>query len=233
MSGESRWEDNLHHEVSFWKKWLTHPDFELSREKRISSESENLKGLVHLAKNRGSLKSDGKDLIRVLDVGSGPFSALGRSVEKIELVCVDALAEHYNELLKDNGFNEFANIIELKGEELGKKFPPNAFDLVYCSNALDHFDSPELAFREMYNVCAINGAIVITSIENEGERENYSGLHQWNLRANDDGFWLASRSNTINLLDKIGSEFFYSWQYTSKSADMNIFRAIIEKKNLK
>ena len=45
---------------------------------------------------------------------------------------------------------------------------------------------------------------MIKSIENEGQRENYCGMHQWNLRADDSGLWLSSRaSEDINLFDLV------------------------------
>ncbi|BBF93791.1 class I SAM-dependent methyltransferase [Blastochloris tepida] len=220
------WAQNIESEISHWRNWLTDPKMEESRKRRISStEKLSSRTLELIGKPLGSK-------IRILDVGSGPISTIGRSAPgyDVELVCTDALADHYNKLLKDSNLMHLPSIFPVKGEDLESNFGRNAFDLVNCANALDHFEDPALAFVNMYNVCAEGGVITVLSIENEGEREGYRGLHQWNLRANDDGLWLSTKLRTENIINRIPRTAIYSWKYVDHGQkNFNIFLISIKK----
>jgi hypothetical protein len=81
----------------------------------------------------------------------------------------------------------------------------------------------------MYKVCKVGGVVVILSVENEGEREKYHGLHQWNLRADDSGLWLSDRKSKENLLDLVpGAAYTWSYQDHGPTA-YKVFRAIVKK----
>ena len=72
-------------------------------------------------------------------------------------------------------------------ETLTDSFPEQSFDLIYCRNALDHSRDPLLGIRQMVKVCKVDGCCWLCHSTNEGEKQRYRGLHQWNVRPCDDG----------------------------------------------
>jgi SAM-dependent methyltransferase len=84
-------------------------------------------------------------------------------------------------------------------EELLLFFPTERFDLVHCRNALDHAADPLLGIRQMLAVTRLGGAVALDHFPNEGEREGYSGFHQWNLDLRDGRFVLWTPAETIDV----------------------------------
>lgn len=120
---------------------------------------------------------------KFIDVGSGPFSRCGVKTDVVELdaVSVDPLAYAYNELKQkyniDNGIKLENGFVEL----LDKKYAANTFDMVHMSNSLDHCFSAIDGIYQLINICKVGGKIILRHAENEAERADYQGLHQWNL----------------------------------------------------
>jgi SAM-dependent methyltransferase len=174
------------------------------------------------------------EVLRVLDVGSGPLSTLRTRApgNPVELVCVDALALEYNALLDEFGYDECPRIVPGVGERLFERFGAGAFHLVHIANALDHCEDPATALVEMFQVCRTGGRIWVISIENEGEREGYAGLHQWNLVATDGGLRLWNARTNRNLLDLLPGPYAFTWHYVHEEPAMRVFLATIQKKSL-
>ena len=122
-------------------------------------------------------------LPRVLDAGSGPLSMLvyGSVHGLFELTCADPLATEYAALLTKYGYPSRSRLVECRGEELSGVFGPEAFDLVWIHNALDHSQSPRDVFVEMTRVLAPGGYLIVQSWAREGRTEGYVGLHQHDL----------------------------------------------------
>jgi SAM-dependent methyltransferase len=168
------WENNLPEEIAFWKEWLNN-DKSINKERiELINKSFPYSYLFNKSSN---------STLKVLDVGSGPVTTLGTLIPEgtIELTACDPLAEEYNSMLRAIGLAQRANIQKVAGEDLSKVFEKNSFDLVHSANALDHSYDPLLCIQNMLEVCKPGGWVVIIIIENEGERENYHGLHQWNF----------------------------------------------------
>jgi len=220
------WSEKLGSEAGFWRRWFTEARFQPNRERRLGKSNQLSAHLVKLA----NVPAGGP--IRILDVGSGPISTVGTECagHAVELTCVDALADEYNQLLVECGHAQLPRIRPGKGEQVEEMFGSESFDLVICANALDHFESPVEAFVAMFEVCRTGGAIVVTSVRNEGERQNYSGLHQWNLDADDKGFWLWNRKMRHDLVSSVPRSAKFSWQGTNSGrANMETFRVVITK----
>jgi SAM-dependent methyltransferase len=220
MSSSSIWHDNLDEEVGFWRRWLTEDEFRETREQRFEhTRSLNPWYLQLVGAKPG-------DKLRIIDVGSGPVSTIGRRApnNEVELICADALGERYNALLDELGFKDLARIEPIKGEDLTEHFGVGTFDIVNCANALDHFDNPAIAFRNMYDLCRPGGVFHLLSIENEGEREQYQGLHQWNLRADNDGVWLWNKHHNQNLLELVPGHAGYTWRYAEQTPHFKVFQ---------
>jgi len=110
---------------------------------------------------------------RVLDVGCGLTSVLRclpapPSEQSWRRVGVDPLAEHYRHLLP---WPESIQLLTAPAASL--PFPDASFDLVCCSNALDHMPDPAQALQEMQRVLTPNGHLLVT-VELFGEAETPS-----------------------------------------------------------
>lgn len=126
-------------------------------------------------------------IVRVLDVGSGPLSQVGTASDRyrIEITAVDPLAHTYRKELA----LEQRGVVTRRGtgETLIHDFPPRVFDLVFCRNALDHTSEPLLAIRQMVRVCKAAGAVFLSHSTDEGRKQRYRGLHQWDFSPREDG----------------------------------------------
>ncbi|WP_027180103.1 class I SAM-dependent methyltransferase [Maridesulfovibrio bastinii] len=118
----------------------------------------------------------------ILDVGAGPHTVIGLAglKEKIKIVAIDPLADVYNEIL--SAFNIVPAIMTQQGiaEELDLD-NLGQFDLVYSRNAIDHSYNPIKAIENMLLATKKTGTLFIEGAVNEGKRQNYHGLHQWNF----------------------------------------------------
>ena len=87
---------NLDDEATFWRSWFVAGEFADDRALRRKMASEG----VFPGGFAEALGLAPGDLLRILDVGSGPISTLptGAPDNPVELVCADALADVYNEL---------------------------------------------------------------------------------------------------------------------------------------
>jgi SAM-dependent methyltransferase len=218
----SVWADNLSTEAKFWDGWLSDPARAESRNSRIEAlgKPSSFVRMVSVSP---------EETIMIIDVGCGPISTIGNGSisNPVEVVYADALGDEYNAILDKHGFEALPRIRAIRGEDLETTFGRQSFHAVNCANALDHFDDPRLAFINFYEVCKIGGVIHLVSYENEGVREGYSGLHQWNLRADDKGLWLGTKDGPEqNLLDLIGP---VSYQWSYRSQDPPVFSCLMVK----
>jgi len=220
------WSANIDQEVAFWEGVI----------RRVAADGSGADG--PLVQNYSWLRSvldpapAEDETLRLLDVGSGPFSTLGqiKPGDRVEIVRTDALGDVYNRLLDKHGLAGFPHVQATKGEDLSHEFGREAFHFVNCANALDHFEEPARSFLEMLRVCKPGGIVRIISIEDEGEREAYAGLHQWNLQASDDGLWLWNRETRTNLISLCHPAVAYDWRYVDHGqTGFNIFEATVRK----
>jgi SAM-dependent methyltransferase len=121
--------------------------------------------------------------VRIIDVGSGPLTRVGRIWEgrKIEITAVDPLAEEYQKILTELDIKVPAIPIRAEGERLREQFPEDGFDLAYASNCLDHSYDPIAAIKEMVAVVKRSAHVFLWHFANAGLHERYQGLHQWNF----------------------------------------------------
>lgn len=147
---------------------------------------------------------------KFIDVGSGPFSRCGTITDKVLLnaISVDPLAYAYR-ILKDrygieNGIKLESGFVEL----LDKTFEANTFDMVHMSNSLDHSFSAVDGIYKLLNICKIGGKVILRHAENEAERAQYGGLHQWNLSlCNKENSFIIWRQNERYDICKIFKEY--------------------------
>ncbi len=142
------------------------------------------------------------DSYDLLDVGSGPLTSLGKTMpnKTIRMRAVDPLAPEYDRMLNAQNLTPPVRTEECKGEELSSKFEAASFDLVYARNCMDHSIDPVQAFREMLAVTKPGGVVLLEHWPNEGQTEEYRGLHQWNFDCQDAEFvvWNPKRRQVVS-----------------------------------
>jgi SAM-dependent methyltransferase len=140
------------------------------------------------------LESQSISECRVLDVGAGPLTSIGKTWKglSIELTAVDPLAKEYTRLLQEHRVSPPVKTIEGHAETLDRQFPAGYFHLICSDNSLDHCFDPMRALGAMVEILAPGGCICLQHYINEGKEEGYDGFHQWNFFEESGRFWIAN-----------------------------------------
>jgi SAM-dependent methyltransferase len=153
--------------------------------------------------------SDSKPL-RILEVGAGPITVMGlvHPDRELEITPTDLLAEQYDRLLKRRGIEPPVRTIYANAEQLAGQFGASRFDLVFASNCIDHTERPLTAIREMLAVTKPGGYVLMYHEPNEGQHQDYAGLHQWNLAEREGHFvvWNRSESHDVTKMLQPGCD---------------------------
>jgi 2-polyprenyl-3-methyl-5-hydroxy-6-metoxy-1,4-benzoquinol methylase len=190
------WNKALPDELRFWDNWLQtkgseYPgDFDF----RMDPNSEVQPFVAQYLKSRDD---------RILDVGSGPLTILGKNFngKKLNIDACDALAKEYIELLEKYYIEPLIKTQYGMVESVHICFDYSYYDIVYAQNCIDHCLSPDRAILSMLQVCKPGGKILLVHEINEAENEHYSGLHQWNFYSVDGLFYISGREFAICIND--------------------------------
>jgi SAM-dependent methyltransferase len=146
------------------------------------------------------LRVDELSRARILDVGSGPVSRLGKIHNgiRLDITACDPLADHYTQILAKYGVTPSIPTVKAFVEDLSAYFDKNSFDLVVCTNALDHSIEPIRGIAQMLEVVKIGGTVLLEHLVNEAEAEGYEGFHQWNFDLQHDHFIIWNRNIRID-----------------------------------
>jgi SAM-dependent methyltransferase len=183
-----RWETGLDEETEFWFRWLRDrgapwtDDFELRTDPDAQLQP-------HIARH---LVGPPREGVRILDVGSGPLTVLGKHWEghRLDITAVDPLAERYAELFERTGIHPTVTPVTGEAEHVASMFEPGSFDLVYAQNCIDHGYDPLRSIGEMLTLVTPGCVLLLEHAIDEGEYMKYAGPHQWNFRAEDGRFVL-------------------------------------------
>ena len=191
-------------EVEFWRKWLTTKGMFWPEDYRARFDPGRvLDG--HLAPYVDRV--DG-DHVRILDVGSGPLTKLGKThpSKRLEITATDLLANDYDRLLAELGVVPPVRTVHADAERLVDRFGACAFDVVHAQNCIDHTADPHRAIDQMVAVTRPGGYVVMYHAENEGKREQYNQLHQWNFTCEDGAFVIRDRmERTVNVTERLAA----------------------------
>jgi SAM-dependent methyltransferase len=181
-SMDSIWRRGLPLEVEFWEEYIrtrggAFPD---DYRERLDPASAITDELVLDAVARSS-----SNPIRILDVGAGPLTAIGKRdardpERKIEVVAIDPLAREYQRILDKFGLTAPVRTMPCRGEDVAAQFGPDTFDIAYARNAVDHAADAMRIIEGMVEVVRPGGTVVLRHYRREAEEMGYEQLHQWN-----------------------------------------------------
>lgn len=188
MSDFRDWEKGMEPEIKFWREWFPR------------------KGLIYqgdgpLDKLFDFMIGDKKE-VKIANLGAGAINLIGNKKDgvKVTIIASDILADEFNKIREELGIK---SPIPIEKQDMAHlTYKDEEFDIVYCTNALDHCIDPYGALHEMVRVCNPGGWIYLWHHAHEGKRLGYSGLHRWNLDVTDDGdceFWTRHRKETFLL----------------------------------
>jgi len=163
------WSRRTSREIGFWRYWITQHHEEALKSRFLRPDI----GIF--------IKSDCQRPL-VANVGSGPANLIGDAWPncKLTVVSSDLLATFYMALWREAGHGATESGVDLQ-DMANLSYPDGHFDIVFCSNALDHSPDPFSSIRECVRVCKPGGVVYFRHFRDAGESANYSGLHQWNL----------------------------------------------------
>jgi len=181
----------LQQEIQFWRDWFVSGGLQWPEDFRQRFEP-GLPIQRHIATYIDQLNTP---CVQILDVGSGPLTRLGRKhpTKQLAITATDLQAHEYDRLLAELGIEPPIRTIYADAERLLEQFGPDAFDIVHGENCIDHTAHPLRAIEQMVAVCKPRGLVILYHAENEGQREQYHQLHQWDFTCEDGAFVIRDR----------------------------------------
>jgi len=136
-----------------------------------------------------------KTSLKILDVGAGPVSKVGKVYNgyPIELVPIDPMASRYQEILTSINLKPKFWTKPGNGESLSQQFVKDSFDMIHARNSIDHTLNPLKVIKEALHVLKPEHFFYMNHYRNEGSAANYYGLHQWNFDIEDGSFVIKNR----------------------------------------
>lgn len=199
------WNDRLPEEITFWRYWLrqSDPAFRADFAERMTPDRPMP---PYIGKILDAMGPNGQDEYRVLDVGSGPLTALGsrHGARRVRVIPVDPLADYYDELLEEAGVVPLVRATWCHGELLRERFPAASFEMTYAQNSLDHSYDPLAVIRQMVDLTKPGGTVLLEHARNEGETREYKGLHQWNFDLEGERAFLWNARQRVCLNEVLG-----------------------------
>lgn len=198
------WSAAVDHELSFWDHWFATRGREWPDDYRARLDPDSPLSAYH----RGFIDHLPHAKIRILDVGAGPLTLLGKThpSKALEIVAVDALAERYDALIEKYGVKPPVRTIAGHAESLTRQFADSSFDLVTANNCIDHCYDPVLAVRQMVRVVKPGCIVALDHAENEADNEHHIGMHQWNFTIEKGHFIIRGRDTTTDVSEAIAGE---------------------------
>jgi SAM-dependent methyltransferase len=170
----------LAQEAQFWRDWFATRGLEWPDEYRSRTDPE---AEVEDPLLRNVLDAYSQQTVSILDVGAGPITSVGFRYpgKQLLITAVDPLADEYDRILREHDLIPGVRTQALRGEDLPARFGPDAFDVAFARNALDHAVDPLPIIDNMVTVVRAGGHVLLRHAANEAITERYKQLHQWNF----------------------------------------------------
>ena len=197
--GRFIWKLSLPSETSFWEEYLATRGKSCGAMEefnfRTSPDAELQPWLKEWMKCPAGAE------VRVLDVGAGPLTWVGKkwSGHKVVIDAIDPLAEAYGQMLRRQGIQPPVATQPGDGEKVVQLFGREVFDLTFARNSLDHSYDAIQAVTSMIEATKPGGIIFLWHNQNEAERLCYQGLHQWNFRLDRTELLVWKGDKTLNV----------------------------------
>ncbi|MCB9170917.1 MAG: class I SAM-dependent methyltransferase [Flavobacteriales bacterium] len=163
-----------------------------------------------LQKELADLLTDVRDpVVRLLDVGAGPFSRMGKTLagHTVELTAVDPLTTAYARLYEKHNVFPPVRPMEGRGEDLRSLFPADHFHLAHANNCLDHGYDPIRSVQQMVEVVRPGGHVYLRHEVNVAQGAGYMGMHQWNFHLDDQGnFTISDKHRSVDMVRLLGPD---------------------------
>lgn len=219
---EEAWRAAIDGEVGFWVDYLAtkgerYPGtYEVRLDPNLPLQPEYVE-LIHA--------EDGAT-VRLLDVGAGPLTFLGRVSDRwtLEITAVDALGAQYARILDDAGVVPPVRTQTCESEKLTDLLPADSFDLVGARNTLDHSYDPVLAISQMVAVAKPGAPLVLKHHRNEAEREHYHGMHQWNFEASEDALSIWRPGQRTDIVEALAGAATFERTWIDRSWEIVVLR---------
>lgn len=145
--------------------------------------------------------------VRILDVGAGPLTSIGKihPCKKLDIVATDILAGKYEAILARWRITPIVKTIYADAEHLTDVFERDSFDYVVACNAIDHCAYPLRAVQEMLVVVKPGCYVTLQHKHNEGEHTHYAGIHQWNFDVDNGRFIIWNKRDRIDVAEEIAT----------------------------
>jgi SAM-dependent methyltransferase len=198
--GKVIWKFSLPSEVGFWADYLGTRGKSCQAEEefqfRISPDSELQSWLKQW------LVWPEETSLRVLDVGAGPLTWVGKKWDgrPLQIDAIDPLAEAYDQIMQQYGIHPPVRTKKGEGEAVVQVFGEGVFDLTFARNSLDHSYDAMAAVTSMIAATKPGGIIFLWHNQDEAEHLSYQGLHQWNFRLRNGELlvWKGNRVLNVN-----------------------------------
>jgi SAM-dependent methyltransferase len=202
---KQKWHIGMQDEVMFWDRYIASHyalvnGVAASEEGRVRSDPNTPLQDVY----RALVAHCEGPVIKVLDVGSGPFTRLGKTLpgKQLEVTAVDPLADTYVALCRKHGAVPPVPPIRGEGEHLSSMFPRDHFDMAHANNCLNHAYDPIKAIEELVKVVKPGCSIYLRHGVNEAINADYVGLHQWNFHQRDGAMLITDKQTTVNMNER-------------------------------
>ena len=172
----------IQHELAFWKRFVREPRFLNNWASNKPNPEVTPEVLEILARYQSPA---------VLDLGSGAVSMLHGSVKN--LTAADPLGGLYRLVFPYKRFN-LTSPVAVRGEELKSHFKNARFDVIHISNALDHTQNPKRVVNNCLDLLKPGGTFIVCGFIDEGIKQNYTGMHQWNIRPTKTGIEVRGKT---------------------------------------
>ncbi|MGD9477778.1 class I SAM-dependent methyltransferase [Shinella sp. G-2] len=191
------WRAGIDYETNFWESWFSTRGLEWPEDYINRLQPQEMPDWIQ------NLLPTNQSFFRILDVGSGPITKTGQIIpgRSVDITATDPLARHYDAIMEKFDVAPPLRTTFSFAEDLSARFPNDHFDLILCTNALDHAIEPVWGIVEMLICLKIGGLVYLGHRRNEAEFEDYSGFHQWNFDEVEGSFIVWNKERRINVTE--------------------------------
>lgn len=196
-SDMATWASGIAHEAFFWREFVQTGGLQWPQEFEERTQLERPVSWVF----EELIQEIGREKVRILDAGAGPFTSVGSTSNfaELDVVAVDPLASVYDRILGARAITPHVRTQYAPVEALSLFSRGALFDIIHVRNALDHSFNPLLGILQMIACTARGGVIYLSHHENEALRANYTDFHQFNFEVKDGRFFIWNRSHRIDV----------------------------------